>query len=223
MESQSMFLSQLKVIKSRFENIARVSKNYDYSDFDLRSEVSSVMMLAKSAISRITGPESNFAIQANSYEHIATEGLRLVRVIGVLDALLFEIEHDWHSLNEIIHAELFADFLEMASHLQENGYKDAAAVIAGSTLETHLRKLCQKHSLAITYQNAKGETKNKMGEGMNEDLAKASVYQPSMKKLITGYLSIRNDAAHGNYEKYDLMMVRGMILGIESFLVSNPA
>ena len=50
---------------------------------------------------------------------------------------------------------LFADFLEMASELQRKGFKDAAAVIAGSTLEEHLRKLATKAQLPIYRQQGR--------------------------------------------------------------------
>ena len=42
---------------------------------------------------------------------------------------------------ELIHGEIFSDYLDMAEYLLEEHYKDDAAVIAGSTLEEYLRKL----------------------------------------------------------------------------------
>ena len=54
------------------------------------------------------------------------------------------------SFAELIHGELFGDFLEMAKHLLDEGYKDAAAVIAGSTLEGHLRQLCGLYGVSTT-------------------------------------------------------------------------
>ena len=37
----------------------------------------------------------------------------------------------------------------MAEYLLHEGYKDSAAVIAGSTLESHLRALCNKNGIDI--------------------------------------------------------------------------
>ncbi len=37
----------------------------------------------------------------------------------------------------------------MAEYLLKEGYKDPAAVITGSTLEEHLRKLCIKNGIDI--------------------------------------------------------------------------
>lgn len=49
------------------------------------------------------------------------------------------------TVEELIHADLFADFLERTDELVSKGYKDPAAVLAGSVLEEHLRKLAVKH------------------------------------------------------------------------------
>ena len=45
------------------------------------------------------------------------------------------------SVQELIHADVFADFPEMAQYLLGEGYKDSAAVLIGGVLEEHLRKL----------------------------------------------------------------------------------
>ena len=58
-------------------------------------------------------------------------------------------------LNELIHADLFSDFLEMADYLFEEGYKDPTAVIGGGVLEEQLRKLCQKNKIQIVKDDNK--------------------------------------------------------------------
>jgi uncharacterized protein (DUF2164 family) len=44
------------------------------------------------------------------------------------------------SVVELVHADIFADFLEMADYLLQQGYKDPAAVITGSVFGAHLRE-----------------------------------------------------------------------------------
>ncbi|MDX6610131.1 MAG: hypothetical protein QOF85_2056 [Solirubrobacterales bacterium] len=88
---------------------------------------------------------------------------------------------------------MFADFLEMANHLLGEGYKDAAAVIAGSTLEGHLRTLAEK--LGLPTSNDVGEPLK--AARLNEDLRKAEAYEKNDQKAVTAWLGIRNDAAHG--------------------------
>ena len=58
----------------------------------------------------------------------------------------------------------------------ENGYKDAAAVVSGSTLEAHLRQLCQKFGVAIETKDSKGNLRPKKADWMNSDLAGVPAY-----------------------------------------------
>eukprot|EP00362_Geleiidae_sp_MMETSP1317_P000739 CAMPEP_0201283612 /NCGR_PEP_ID=MMETSP1317-20130820/30264_1 /ASSEMBLY_ACC=CAM_ASM_000770 /TAXON_ID=187299 /ORGANISM="Undescribed Undescribed, Strain Undescribed" /LENGTH=144 /DNA_ID=CAMNT_0047600487 /DNA_START=45 /DNA_END=476 /DNA_ORIENTATION=+ len=53
------------------------------------------------------------------------------------------------SVKQLVSAEIFSDFLEMAEHLLEQDYKDAAAVMIGSVLEGNLRQLCLENGVEI--------------------------------------------------------------------------
>ena len=65
------------------------------------------------------------------------------RLLGILRIIREEFESGSFFLNlkGLIAGEIFSDYLEMAEHLLDEGYKDAAAVIIGSSLESHLRQL----------------------------------------------------------------------------------
>ena len=60
------------------------------------------------------------------------------------------------SFEELVHGDMFGDCLEMSDHLLDAGYKDAAAVLAGSILEVHMKKLCGKYGVETT---SRGKTK----------------------------------------------------------------
>ena len=69
-------------------------------------------------------------------------------IIGVVKALRHDLAAGYlQTLTELVHAAVFADFIQMAQCLVESGYKDAAAVICGSTLESHLRELCKRYEI----------------------------------------------------------------------------
>lgn len=139
--------------------------------------------------------------------------------IGIVQALLHDIQKGYfRSFEDLIHGELFGDFLEMADHLYTNGFKDAAAVIAGSTLEAHLKQLCKKAAID-TEQNGRP----KKTEMMNTELAGASIYLKLDQKNITAWLALRNKAAHGEYDKYDANQVGLLIQSIRDFITRNPA
>lgn len=117
------------------------------------------------------------------------------------------------SYEELIRGELFSDVLEMADHLQTEGYKDPAAVIAGTALELHLKKLCAKHTVPVVGNAAR----------MNDDLKKASVYGALEQKQIAAWQQLRNDAAHGNYAAVDAEQVDLMIKWVRGFIADHLA
>lgn len=76
---------------------------------------------------------------------------------GILTAVQEEMKGGWFQTTKgLISAEIFSDFIEMAIYLIDEGYKDPAAVIAGSVLEEHLRQLCYKNKIDVE-QNFKGK------------------------------------------------------------------
>ena len=126
------------------------------------------------------------------------------------------------TFQELIHAELFSDFLEQAEHLLDRNFKDAAAVLAGGVLEEHMRKLCEKNGIPTTHVDKDGKTKHKMIDTMNGELAKGMVYDKNEQKQVTAWAGIRNEAAHGNYDKYGQDQVMLMLQGLRGFLSRYP-
>ena len=138
---------------------------------------------------------------------------------GILSAAREELAGGWLTTTKgLISAEIFSDFLEMAQHLLEEGYKDPAAVMAGSVLEKHLRQLCQKHSIPteITKQD---RPQPKKADALNSDLAKKEVYNRLDQKNVTAWLDLRNKAAHGKYEDYTKEQVALMLQSLSDFMV----
>jgi hypothetical protein len=150
----------------------------------------------------------------------ATAGFQASNVedgILIMDAIRSEIAGGWLvSVKGLITAEVFSDFFEMAEHLLLSGYKDAAAVIIGSTLEEHLRQLCIRNSIETSI-NTGGDNVAKKADALNADLAKANVYNKLDQKLVTAWLDLRNKAAHGKYDEYNREQVETMLRGINEF------
>lgn len=142
------------------------------------------------------------------------------RGIGILNGIKSEFENGWLiSFKDIVSAEIFSDFLEMSKYLLDEGYKDAAAVMLGSTLEEHLRQLCNNHG--VETQFLKGEDNiNKKADVLNADLKKADVYGALEQKQVTAWLGIRNSAAHGKYDEYKIDQVQYMYLGVLNFITN---
>jgi hypothetical protein len=138
---------------------------------------------------------------------------------GALVALRRDVEADClSSFEEEIHGELFSDFLVQAEHLNGEGFRRAAAVLAGGVLEEHLRPLCKRNGIA-TGAHVKASS-------MNNELKKAGVYGEAVRTELESWLKRRNDAAHGDPDfeaKHDEVDVGRMAEGIRSFTLKCPA
>lgn len=175
----------------------------------------------RAAITRIAGQGSIYVrqvddiLQANSWV-----GNQVAMIWGVAEGLLEDARSGLlASLQELIHADIFASFLEMAEHLLDSGYKDAAAVIAGSSLEEHLRLLAGKYG--VDPLDASGRPKK--ADLINSELAKADAYGKLDQKNVTAWLDLRNKAAHGHYSEYEGPQVALLIASIRDFLTRHPA
>ena len=209
-------LEQLENLgKAVLNTTIRRRSGLDYID---SSKVNGFKAAALSFIERVYGKEHPYYESFNKsvgdyYPSDIESGLE------ILNSIRQEIEGDWlFTVKGLIAAELFADFLEMADHLLEQGYKDPAAVIIGSVLEEHLRQLCSANSIPIEIENNKGVLIPKKADRLNSDLAKEGVYSKLDQKAVTMWLDLRNKAAHGKYDEYTSEQVTNMYSGITEFM-----
>ena len=220
----AIFEKQLDAILNSYAELQQQSQHNDLSDLP-KNDRQSLISRSIAAIHRITGPSSAYS---NDIDRIIKNHPALHRhtssIMGVVQALRDDIKAGYLIyLVELAHADVFADFLEMAQHLLDTKYKDAAAVIAGSTLESHLRELCHKNGVAVDETDKNGNFRPKKADRMNADLAKANVYSKLDQKGITAWLDLRNKAAHGQYAEYSEDQVALLISGIQNFIARNPA
>jgi hypothetical protein len=111
------------------------------------------------------------------------------------------------SIRSLIQAEVFDDELEQAKELLDCGYTTAAAVVAGTVLETTLRSLCNSQNIP-----------NGKLDKMNADLAKAGIHNTLIQKKITAMAAVRNSAAHGKNEEFSGADVQSMIEDIRRYI-----
>lgn len=172
---------------------------------------------ALSFVERIYGKNHSYYSSINSYIS-GNKASDVESGLEVLNSIEQEITGDWlFTLKGFLAAELFDNFLEMAKHLLEQGYKDPSAVIIGSVLEEHLRQLCTANEIDIEYEN-KGNLVTKKADRLNSDLAKGEVYTKLDQKAVTMWLDLRNKAAHGKYEEYSKDQVENMYSGVVEFM-----
>lgn len=217
---KTLISNQLQTLIDTYSSYKKQSRYNDLSDLP-KDDRQGLVTRSIAAIHRITGPFSSYSkeidriLREKPELHVHTSS-----IIGIVKALKDDIDSGYiQSLIELIHAEVFSDFLEMAIHLNDSGYKDAAAVIAGSTLENHIKKLAQKNNISMLTTNGKSIKADRL----NADLANATIYSKLDQKNITAWLDLRNKAAHGNYTDYNKEQVKLLIIGIQDFITRNPA
>ena len=201
-------LRQLDALRKRFKKTLADSADIETDLRNLELATS-----AQSAIERIAPPQSAYTKNLKMVRDAYHSSLQLPHLMSIVDAL----RHDYAAgglapLSELIRAEVFDDFLEMSEHLLEQGYKDPAAVVAGSVLEQHLRKLCNRVGIPTLLHGNLKKT-----DLLNSELSAKGIYNKLDQKSVTSWLGLRNDAAHGHYDRYNVEQVRILILGIRDF------
>lgn len=130
----------------------------------------------------------------------------ITKLVAIFRAARDDFEKGFiFEIKEIAQAEIFSDELDQAQELFDHGYLTAAAVIAGTVLESKIRWLCEKNSLSL----------GKLDK-MNSDLSRENIYSKNMQKKITALAGIRNSAAHGKKEEFSKNDVENMIIEIRS-------
>ena len=224
MNPRDVLAAQLDVIVAEYEDARRRSQHDDASDVISNTKAVEMVTRARASIERVGGRNSVYGRQAEVIvSQKIHEWAKLWHLVGVAQSLSHDLKAGYlTSLEELIHGEVFGDFLEMAEYLLENGYKDAAAVIAGSTLEAHMKQLCKRAGLASDITTSSG-TRPKRAEQLNAELSKAAVYGILDQKNVTAWLDLRNKAAHGEYGQYTKEQVAIMISGVRDFLTRHQA
>lgn len=213
------FVQQLDNLINTYNGLRQSSQYNDLSDKPLPDR-QSLITRTIAAVNRISGPDSIYSKEvARTLDKDPELHIHTTAIIGIAKALREDINAGYiTTLIELTHADIFSDFLEMATHLNESNYKDPAAVIAGSTLESHLKKLANKNTIPVEVNG-----KPVKADKLNADLAKATAYSSIDQKNVTAWLGLRNDAAHGNYNAYTKDQVKLLISSIQDFITRNPA
>ncbi len=183
-----------------------------HPDIDVDYEMSSQWYVSSITFLRqVFGTDSDYCARFERYSDGYSNSEVMDMLQGTLKAALDDVEKGWFVRTQtLIQAELFADFLDQASHLLDKGYHGPAAVLAGAVLEDGLRKLCERNDIELP-------DKPKL-DWMNTQLVRAEVFSKFWQKRITALAQIRNDAAHGKWDQFTEDDVKSMIDDVGRFM-----
>jgi hypothetical protein len=214
------YLNQLDLLIDRVDRFLNQQISNAFNEVEL-------MTSAIAAIDRIAGLNSTYSQQVHEIlkfvDYKFNVRTPLYNIISIAYALRNDLANGFLTdVKETIHGELFTDFLDMADYLSSEGFKDAAAVIVGGVLESHLHQLAIKHSIDLEV-TAGSNVKPRRADQINGDLAKKNVYNLLEQKNVTAWLDLRNKAAHAKYGEYTKDHVSLMLLGVRGFISHYPA
>ncbi len=168
----------------------------------------------KSLLNSMTGQSSDFYQDFVNILKYRSPMLRLAAGIGILNALKEEIESGLLvSVQTLALSEVFSDFLEMAEHLLESGYKDPTASLIGAVLENGLQKLAEKNNIPLKPRDDIS--------ALNTKLADKKIYTRLTQSQIQAWKKLRDNAAHGKFAEYDEKDVKAFLDGTRAFLVKH--
>jgi hypothetical protein len=176
----------------------------------------------QAAVERFAVPDSVYAanLERERRTHYSSASGQARAMALLATALRDDIEAGWIvSVVETAHADTYEGYLNQAEGLVSEGFKDPGAVIAGTSLEVHLKALATKHGISLVASNG-GPKKM---DAVNAELKAAGVYNALVHKQVTAWLALRNLAAHGNYAGYDEAAVKALVTGVRDFATKYPA
>jgi len=134
--------------------------------------------------------------------------------MGILRAVSEDLELGFLArVRDMVAAEVFSDFLEMAGHLLECGYKDPGASLAGAVLEDGLRKIATANGIKVKARDDLAS--------LNAKCADQAVYNRLKQKQIQVWIGIRNHADHAEFGEYTNDDVTRMLAGVQEFLTEH--
>jgi hypothetical protein len=120
-----------------------------------------------------------------------------------------------------VRQDVFEDFLEMAEHIAANIMAAPAAVLAGSVLEDHVRKLAVANEIDVLDDEGRPRKFEQLTiELRGHEGARISEAQ---RKQLAAWYAVRTDAAHGHFDNVVDDDVARMIDGIRDFMLRHPA
>lgn len=209
------------IIQQLSEIVDDVASSKNFNGFMEEYDARRVATRARAAIRRYAPPGSAYEEDAAEVAGASSgDQWRAEQLAAIVHALRDDYAlGGLASVEEIVHADLFDDFLDMAGELLAKGFIGPAAVLAGTVLEEHLRKLARKHQIDVADEKMRAKSMESLGV----DLRKADVITEVQRKSVTAWYAQRTEGAHGRPENLEEGEVERMIDGVRDFVARYPA
>lgn len=157
-------------------------------------------------------PDSHSGVREFEREAAISKPAPASTGVGIMRGLAIAAKegHLFQRATNLIAAEVFSDFLEMADHLVKANHHHAAASLVGAALEDALRRIATNHKIKCGKRDGL--------DALNRALAREGVYNAIEQRQIDAWREIRNAADHGRFEDVQPEQVRTMVTGVRDFI-----
>jgi hypothetical protein len=136
---------------------------------------------------------------------------KIEQQLGILESCVEVIDSKLKSIESALQSELFENELETAKIILKKSNVRVAGALAGITLEGHLKKVCQNHSLKITKAHP-------TISDFNEELKKNNIIDVPKWRLIQRLGDIRNLSVHSKDRDPTKDEIEDLIIGCEKLI-----
>lgn len=182
---------------------------------DDHAQVQAYAAQAATAVGQIVGRDSDYYRVIHEATAAGMYASTIARHVGeVVQALRSDVANGYLQRQaDLIAAEVFGDFLDMAGHLVDKGYHQPAASLIGAVLEDGLRRLARTHDVPVKKGDDLG--------ALNNRLADKGVYSNLVRKQVGVWADVRNKADHGEWTEFTAADVRAMYTGVTGFMAER--
>jgi hypothetical protein len=165
----------------------------------------------------IAPPKSHYPDQIDKIlQHEAMQHGIVSSVVQQVHGVLLAAKADWESgllrsIEFVLAAATFDDFLDHAEFYHKGGKKVECSVLASAVLEDVVKKIAKKNGIDAAGQSL---------EQIVDFLTGAQALSPVKAKRIKSWAAVRNSALHAEWDKFDIKDAGMMIAGIRE-LVSD--
>ncbi len=225
MDKYQKFTNRIESLIKEFneEIFPKREPGYYSGDFiyptEIYDKLANWLMKSENVLCLIFGEES---IQIKRFRNLRDDlkqemYVKINQIKGLLEACLDDVKNGFLQGQEFIIAnEIFDSVLEEAKFFLEQKNKDIAAILLRIVLEDNLRRISKNEGLQILDSAGK----NKKLSILNEELKGKDFYNQTTWRQIQVWTDIGNDAAHGDFEKYNLEQVSGFYEGLVNFITN---
>ncbi len=218
MKNQDELIAQAKVILTMGEKVlATEAGDGQAKPMVNEQKFHDFRISALSFLSRVFGELSPY-YQSFRTEVTHNTSSRTRRGVAMLTAARRELQGDWlTTAGGAISREILLDMLHLATQQIEQDRPWAAAVIAGATLEKHLRCLCLAGGISLD-NDIQGKAVPKKGLQLTGEAYKKKLYDRQDNKAVIAWLELCDSAAGGARDAIDGDQVKSMLRQMQIFL-----